>query len=103
MPIRTLLRSPLALPLAFAISMAAWLAHAASHRIPPRMNDGVAWIYVTALCAEPGDASHCHSMTDPGSGRIFDSLEACAGHMDSDLSREANPRLMGRCVLRPEA
>jgi hypothetical protein len=102
MRVPALLRSPWALPLMFAVSSASWLAHATYHQIPPRLNDGVVWIYVTALCAEPGDASDCHS-TGPGSGRIFDTMEACAAHMDADLSRVANPRLMGSCLPRPEA
>ena len=102
MRVPALLRSPLALPLAFAISSATWLANAAYHQIPPRLNDGVVWVYVTALCAEPGDTSDCHE-TGPGSGRVFDTMEACVAHMDTDLSGAANPRLMGSCLPRPEA
>ena len=95
-------RSPLTLPLAFALSMTTWLATAVSHRVPEPPNDGIVWIYHSALCVNPGDSSDCRS-TGPSTIRTFASREACGAYLDDDLRREANPRLMGSCLGRLEA
>ena len=97
-----LLRSPLVLPLAFAVSMATWLATAVSHRTPQRQDDGVVWVYVSALCASPGDASDCQP-NGPAAIRTFGTREACAAYLDADLRRAGNPRLMGSCLRQREA
>lgn len=96
------LRSPLTLPVAFALSMATWLATAVSHRVPDRPDDGVVWIYISALCAAAGDPSDCRP-TGPSTIRTFDSRDACAAYLDAELSQAANPRLMGSCLRKLEA
>jgi hypothetical protein len=96
-----LLRSPLVLPLAFAVSMATWLATAVSHRIP-HQDDGVVWVYVSALCASPGDSRDCQ-WNGQATIRNFRTRDACAAYLDADLSRAGNPRLMGSCLRQREA
>lgn len=98
----TWLRSPLTLPLVFALSMTTWLATAVANRAPHRSEDGVVWIYVSALCSSAGDPSDCRP-TGQSAIRRFDSRDACVAHMDADLKAAGNPRLMGSCLHRPEA
>ena len=92
-----LLRSPLTLPLAFAFSMTTWLASAVSHQVPHSQDRGVVWIYVSALCAAPGDPRDCQP-TGQAFLRVFDNREDCAAHLDADLGSAGNPRLMGSCL-----
>ncbi|MEI7713193.1 MAG: hypothetical protein WCI94_17285 [Rhodospirillales bacterium] len=102
MRLLTFLRSPLALPLVFAVSMAAWLANAASIHVPKNEDRGMIWVYVGATCAEAGNPSDCHP-DDAASVRAFDTREACAAHLNADLARAANPRYMGSCLRQHEA
>ncbi len=102
MRLLTLLRSPLTLPVAFAVSMAVWLATAVSHRAPHNQDRGVVWVYVSALCAAPGIPSDCRR-TEPASIRAFDNREDCAAHLNAALSSAGDPRLMGSCLRRQEA
>ncbi len=97
-----LMRSPLAFPLAFAVPMTIWLASAVSHRVPSSQDLGMVWVYVSALCATPGDPNDCRP-TGQASIRVFDSREDCAAHLNADLNRAGNPRLMGSCLRRQEA
>lgn len=97
-----LLRSPLTLPVAFAVSMAAWLGSAVSHRVPHNQDRGMVWVYVSAVCAAPGNPSDCRR-TGQNFIRVFDTREDCAAHLNADLSTAGNPRLMGSCLRQQEA
>jgi hypothetical protein len=96
------MRSPLTLPLAFALSMTTWLATAVVHRVPHHPDDGLVWIYVSALCAVAGDPSDCRP-TGQSTIRTFDDRDACVAHLNAELSTAGDPRLMGSCLRRPEA
>ena len=96
------LRSPLALPVAFAVSMATWLANTVSPHVPHNEGRGMVWVYASAVCAEPGNPSNCRP-NDGASIRVFETREDCAGYLDADLARAANPRQMGSCIRQHEA
>jgi hypothetical protein len=102
MRLLTFLRSPLALPVAFAVSMATWLATSVSPHVPHSEDRGMVWVYVSALCAEPGNPSDCRPH-DGGSIRVFGKREDCANYLNADLARAANPRYMGSCLRQHEA
>ena len=82
--------------------MAAWLASKAPGPGQTDINDGEVWVYVTALCAAAGDPSDCHPASSVP-GPSFKSRAVCAAHLDQDLGRAGNPRLMGGCLRRKEA
>ncbi len=97
-----LLRSPLSLPLAGAVSMATWLASETQHPPTPVVKPGIVWVYVSELCATAGDSRDCHPMV-PDRNRTFTNRDACAAYLEADLSRAGNPRLMGSCLREPES
>jgi hypothetical protein len=62
----------------------------------------VIWVYTTALCERPGDASACTIVA--GAERpAFDSHQACDAPREVDLARAANPRLLGTCRKQHQA
>ena len=102
MRLKQLMRSPLALPLVFAVSMATWLVTSMSHRVPTVGDQGVVWVYEVARCAAPGDASDCQRI-DPERAPFFESRDACAAYLHADLGRAGDPRRMGSCLRQREA
>ncbi len=96
------LRSPLALPLAFGVSMATWLVHAAPTVGPHNEGRGIVWVYVGAMCAEAGNPGDCRP-NDGSSIRVFNTRDDCAAHLNADLARAANPHYMGSCMRQHEA
>ena len=97
-----LLRSPLSLPLAGALSMTTWLASATPHPESPTGEQGVVWVYVTSLCATPDDTHDCRR-TSQVPEPSFSSRDACAMHLYADLARIGNPSMMGGCLRQREA
>ena len=102
MRLRNVLRSPLVLPLAFAVSMATWLGTRINHTIPHAEDQQVVWVYETAICASAGDPNECQ-LLDRYRAPTFVSRDACAAYLNEDLARARDLRRMGSCLRFREA
>ena len=102
MRLSLLLRSPLALPLAFAVSTATWLASSVTPHARITADQGVVWEYEVAMCARAGDASDCRPV-EGVSIPVFADRDTCAAYLQADLARAGNPNRRGSCLRRREA
>lgn len=102
MPLRSFLRLRFCLPFGVTAGLVALLASGHAQTPQPPSEKGVVWVYYSAMCAAPGDASQCTPVPD-GVRPSFENVVTCDLYRNAALAQAGNPRLMGVCAKQHEA